>query len=98
MEGLLMKISLYEQETIINYNQEEQDADVYTYDEKLIKKLKECCKNYPEKFKFCKSEGEAHYFKVHKKYISIKSPKNISEKQKANLKERAETMRKLKKY
>ena len=88
-----MKIIQYEQETIINYNQEEQEADVYTHDEKLIKNLKENCKSHPDKFKFLKCEGQAHYFKVHKKYVNVKSPRRISEKERENLKERAKNMR-----
>ena len=35
-----MKLSLYEQETIILYNQAEATAEVYTHDLKLLEKLR----------------------------------------------------------
>ena len=34
-----MKLSLYEQETIILYNQAEAAAEVYTHDPRLLEKL-----------------------------------------------------------
>lgn len=34
-----LRLSRYEQETIIGYNQAEQTASVYTHDPKLLKKL-----------------------------------------------------------
>ena len=34
-----MKLSLYEQETILLYNQAEDTAEVYTHDQKLMEKL-----------------------------------------------------------
>ena len=37
-----MKLSLYEQETIILYNQAEATAEVYTHDPKLLEKLRSC--------------------------------------------------------
>ena len=49
-----MKLSLYEQETILLYNQAEDTADVYTHDPKLLKKLATwrvllpaCCSRFP---------------------------------------------------
>ena len=35
------KLTLYEKETIILYNQAEKEAEIYTHDPVLIKKLKE---------------------------------------------------------
>ena len=42
-----MKLSLYEQETIILYNQEELTANVYTHDPKLLRKLEALSQKYP---------------------------------------------------
>ena len=43
-----MKLSPYEQETIILYNQGEAAADVETYDPKLLEKLNRLAEKYPE--------------------------------------------------
>lgn len=42
-----MKLSLYEQETIILYNQAEATAEVYTHDPKLLEKLRRLAEKYP---------------------------------------------------
>ena len=43
-----MKLSLYEQETILLYNQAEDTAEVYTHDRKLMEKLTSLSKKHPE--------------------------------------------------
>ena len=43
-----MSLSLYEQETIINYNQEDKTATCYTYDKALIRKLDHYAKHAKE--------------------------------------------------
>ena len=42
-----MKLSLYEQDTIILYNQAETTAEVYTHDPKLLGKLRRLAEKYP---------------------------------------------------
>ena len=43
-----MKLSLYEQETIILYNQAEATAEVYSHDPKLLEKLRRLAEKYPD--------------------------------------------------
>lgn len=43
-----MKLSLYEQETIILYNQADTTAEVYTHDRKLMEKLTRLSQKHPE--------------------------------------------------
>ena len=42
-----MKLSLYEQETIILYNQAEATAEVYSHDPRLLEKLRRLAEKYP---------------------------------------------------
>ena len=37
----------YERETIITFNEAEADCEVYTYNQKLIRKLTKRCESYP---------------------------------------------------
>ena len=37
----------YERETIITFNEAESDCEVYTYNQKLIRKLTERCESHP---------------------------------------------------
>jgi len=46
-----MKLSRYEQETIINFNEEEPTAGVYTHNQKLCEKLERMAHKRPEKIK-----------------------------------------------
>ena len=43
-----MSLSLYEQETIILYNQGDATAEVYTHDPKLLTKLEGLAQKYPD--------------------------------------------------
>ena len=43
-----MNLSLYEQETIINYNEEEATASIYTHNRALIRKLDKFAQERPQ--------------------------------------------------
>lgn len=64
-----MKLSLYEQETILLYNQAEDTAEVYTHDRKLMEKLTRLSKKNPEQV--CKKDK--HNFTVPKRCVSVRS-------------------------
>ena len=65
-----MKRSLYEQETIILYNQAEAAAEVYTHDPKLMKKLEQLAEKYPEQI----IKKDDHNFIVPKRCVSVREP------------------------
>ena len=46
-----MKLSRYEQETIVNYNAGEQTATVYTRDKAVMKKLDTLVADFPDTYK-----------------------------------------------
>jgi hypothetical protein len=60
-------------ETIINYNQEDDTASVYTYDQKLKDKLMELSARFPDKFKQLQKSrtGPASYL-VPKNCVTIR--------------------------
>lgn len=70
-----MKLSKYEQETIICYNEKEATASVYTHNNQLIKKLKRLAEKYPDKVKPERPEhrGAVSYL-VPKRCISVREP------------------------
>lgn len=65
-----MKLSPYEQETIILYNQGEAAADVETYDPKLLEKLNRLVEKYPEQIQ---KTGERRFL-VPKRCVSVREP------------------------
>ncbi|MDD3228234.1 MAG: immunoglobulin [Oscillospiraceae bacterium] len=70
-----MKLTPYEMESIILYNQEEPTASVYTHDPKLIEKLKRLAKKHPDKIYPERKEhpGSVSYI-VPKSCVSIREP------------------------
>lgn len=58
-----MKLSLYEQETIILYNQAEATAEVYTHDSRLLEK-------YPDQI----VKKDRQTFLVPKRCVSVREP------------------------
>ena len=88
-----MSILLAEKETILNYNSAESLADVYTHDTRLIKKMKELCDKHQDDFKFIKKDGQAYYFKVTKKYVTVNAPRIFSEDAKQRMSERMKQLK-----
>lgn len=83
------KLSLLEQETIILFNREEKEADVYTHEPSLKKKLDKLCKTSPDVFVKREDNGAGGVtYTLPKNLISIRSPrekKTLSEEQKKAL-------------
>ena len=85
-----VKLTKYEQETIILFNEEESTASIYTHNHALKDKLKRLSKLYPEQIRVDRKErpGAVSYI-VPKKLICIHAPysearkKTQSEKAKA---------------
>ena len=78
-------LTLWEQETIFNFNEDEKHASVYTYQPSLIKRLDGFCKKFPDTFKCVKEDWYGKHlsktYEFPKKHILITSPKVRSEKQ-----------------
>lgn len=78
-----MKLSLYEQETIILYNQAETTAEVYTHDPKLLEKLSRLAGKYSSQI----SRKDEHSYTVPKRCVLVREP--FSEERRAAAQERA---------
>lgn len=80
--------SRLEQETIINYNQEEEFAYCYTFDPKLIRKLDDLCSKSSCIQLEKQGEGWREY-KFPKKWVKVNFPRVVSEEKRKELAERA---------
>ena len=85
-----MKLSKYEEETVVLYNEAESTASVYTHDSKLKEKLKRLSEKYPDKIVFNteNSSGGVTYT-VPKKCVLIREP--YSDERRKAASERAKT-------
>lgn len=72
-----MKLSKYEQETIINFNEEDDFADVYTHNLRMIQKLERIASEFPEECTFKgKTAYGAYRFTVSKRLVVIHLPRS----------------------
>lgn len=88
-----MALTKYEQETIINYNQEGKEATCFTYDSSLIRKLDSLCEKHEGIVKTRGGRGWGEYV-FPKSWIKIHAPRKLSEEQRAKMASRMEALRK----
>lgn len=82
-----MKLTKYEQETIINYNQEEKTAFCFTHDLALIRKLDEFARNGEAITVVREGDGWKEY-KFPKKCVKVRFPRKLSDEQRREMAER----------
>lgn len=69
------KLTLAEQETVINFDNELPTASIYTHDARLIRKLEELSEKYPEQFKLQrKGPDRGVTYTLPKRCIGIRPP------------------------
>ena len=73
-----MKLSKYEQETIINFNVAESDAVVFTRDKAVIRKLDSLVSEFPEVYKCIGETDIDKTYSMPKKYVSYRKPRRGS--------------------
>ena len=90
--------SRLEQETIINYNEEEKLASVYTFNKSLKRKLARLAEERPSECRLAKTwqPEESVEYLVPKKWIKVSPPRrlNLTDEQKETLAKRLEDARK----
>lgn len=80
-----MNLTAYEKESIINWNQGEQTASVYTHDKALMKQLNQLAAQRPEQVQIERTShgGQAADYIIPKTWVKIRPPRIASEAQKA---------------
>lgn len=79
-----MNLSLYEQETIINFNEEEKTASVYTHNRALRRKLEQLAEQRPEECRLTKTshDGKAVDYAIPKTWVKITPKRVLTDEQK----------------
>ena len=87
-----MSLSGIEQETIVNFNEAETSASVYTFNGSFKKKLRVLSEDFPQDV-ICERIDEygGATYSMPKKWIKINAPKILSEEQKTALRERLQS-------
>lgn len=72
-------LSRYEQETVVNYNAEEQTATVYTRDRTVMRKLDRLAADFPDTYKLIGQTDIDKTYSLPKSYVSYRKPRKISD-------------------
>lgn len=81
-----MKLSNIEKETVINFNEAERTASVYTHNAALKRQLLELCRTHPEQVRQTAANAWGGLtFELPKKWLRVTPPRVLSPAQKAVL-------------
>ena len=76
------KLTAYEQETVINFNDSESEMTIYSCSPKEIKELKELCKKYPDHYKIESQDRCSIIVATNKANFRLKKPRSLSQEHK----------------
>ena len=74
-----MKLTRYEQETIINFNAGDQTATIYTRDPVVMRQLDALVTEYPDIYKCIGETDIDKTYEMPKSYVKCRKPRHISE-------------------
>ena len=83
-----MKLTRYEQETIINFNAQDQMATLYTRDPAVMRKVDALVIEYPNTFKCIGETDIDKTYSMPKSFVTYRKPRRISEEQREAARER----------
>ena len=74
-----MRLTRYEQETIILMNAGDKEAIVYTADRAVMRKLDALVKKHPESYRIASEDELSKTYCIPKSYVSYRRPRAVSE-------------------
>ena len=88
-----MRLTRYEQETIINFNAEDKTATLYTRDPAIIRKIDALVIEYPDTYKYIGETDIDKTYEMPKSFVSYRKPRRLSEEQREAARERAKALK-----
>ncbi len=85
-----MKLSRYEQETVVNYNAGEQIATVYTRDKAVMRKLDTLVADFPDTYSLTGQDEVSKTYSFPKSYVSYRKPRKLSDEQREKARKQME--------
>lgn len=76
-----MKLSRYEQETIVNYNAGEEIVTLYTRDKAIMRKLDRLVSDFPNTYSLIGQDEVSKTYSFPKSYVSYRKPRTVSAEQ-----------------
>ena len=88
-----MRLTRYEQETIINFNAEDKTATLYTRDPAVMRKVDALVIEYPDTYKCIGETDIDKTYEMPKSFVSYRKPRRLSEEQREAARERAKALK-----
>ena len=76
-----MKLSRYEQESILNYNAGEQTSPLYTREKAVMRKLDTLVADFPDTYKLTEQDEVSKTYSFPKSHVSYRKPRTVSTEQ-----------------
>ena len=73
-----MKLSRYEQETVVSYNAGEQSATLYTRDKAVMRKFDMLVAKFPDTYKLIRQDEVSKTYSFPKSFVSFRKPRAVS--------------------
>ena len=89
-----MRLTRFEQETIINFNAGDQTATLYTRDPAVMRKVDALVIEYPDTYKCIGETDIDKTYEMPKSSVSYRKPRRLSEEQRENARNRIKSLRK----
>lgn len=86
------ELSNYERETVINFNDEEKVAVVYTCNRALRRKMDKLAEERPDECRTVTSFENSATYEVPKKWVKVSPPRFVSDEQKEAIRARSNAM------
>ena len=83
-----MKLTRYEEETIINFNAGNQTATLYTRDPAIMRKVDALVIEFPDIYKCIDETDIDKTYEMPKSFVSYRKPRRLSEEQREAARER----------
>ena len=83
-----MKLTRYEQETIINFNADEKMATLYTRDPAVMRKVDTLVIEYPDTFKCIGETDIDKTYEMPKSAVTYRKPRRLSDEQREQARQR----------
>ena len=83
-----MKLTRYEQETIINFNAGEQTATLYTRGPAVMRKVDALVIEYPDTYKCIGKTDVDKTYEIPKSFVTYRKPRRLSEEQREAARDR----------
>ena len=90
-----MKLTRYEQETIINFNARDQMATLYTRDPAVIRKVDALVIEFPEVYRCIGATDIDKTYEMPKSSVTYRKPRHLTEEQRSQARNRMDAINKM---